>query len=215
MRSAILALALAIGVHTGLVAEVTVQFRSDAVIVRGVSPGGTVAFVGFEKHPGYFRAEVSYKRELLSDTDGDGAVTYSLEREAASTSVWAFVDVTSGAAAVVSPDGEAFREVESPFGDPFSHDGAEVVLMDDARRELDLLYVRPAVGAWQFLASDGNSEDRDGSSNGRLRVHLRDLREMGGGGRAVTQVLAGDVVVGLDRYKGEFFVAELTSGAGR
>ncbi len=214
----LLVVVLAAGIFlpfVSLEAELTVAFESEAVIVQGVSPGGDVALLGVAKEPGDFRPRVTYRRELLTDGDADGVVSYPVERRAPATSVWVLADVASGAVAVATPEDGVMREVAFPLDRSLRALGGELVLIDDRRAELDVLYVRPGVGGWQRHASDGAPSDGDGATDGRVRVRLGDLKELGGGARQLRALLPGDLLVAIDRYRGEFYVLRLGAPGGR
>ncbi len=200
---AILVLALA---AVPLAAQPKIEFEKDAVVARGVTQGGSVVWFGvIRDRPGWINRVV--RRDALeTDSDGDGAVRLDLGRPVAPKSIWAAVDLASGAFAVATPEGTPRREVELPASALRSSAAGVVETIEDARQFLEILVVRPGEGSWTLSVGDGGASDGDLQSDGSIRASLAAMRPAEATKMAPSQLLPGDVVVVVDPRLMEFYV---------
>jgi hypothetical protein len=143
-----------------------ISFEDRAIGVSGATPGGRVVFFGMAQEPyGYSVSYDHHVQTVEADAEGNSRVT--LKGDVAPRAVWAVVDITSGGFAIASNypsspvslsrdalkrngQGEA-HEVELPFG------------------MVDILLVRPGIGAWTYFNADGGANDERGHAKGRTR----------------------------------------------
>ena len=200
---AILVLALA---ASPLAAQPKIEFEKDAVVARGVTPGGSVVWFGvIRDRPGWTNRVVR-RDALVADSDGDGAVRLDLGLAVAPQSIWTAVDLASGAFAVATPEGMPRREVELPADALRSSARGVVEAIEDARQFLEILVVRPGEGSWTLSAGDGGASDGDLQPDGTIQATLAAMRPAAATKTAPGQLLPGDVVVVVDPRLMEFYV---------
>ncbi|MEM7354897.1 MAG: hypothetical protein AAF657_29075 [Acidobacteriota bacterium] len=179
----------------GLAAPV-LDVTTEQVSARGVTPQGCTIFFGVshERAP-WMRRLITHAAPLV-DRDGDGLV--ALELGVAATSVWAAVDVVSGAHSLAAPAGFAPQQEAIAWRAMTEKPGVLI----DQRQDLELLVVRPDVAAWHGRAFDGAAGDAGLAEDGAVEARLADLERIwpDGAGTVATleQLEAGDVVVGID-----------------
>ena len=144
------------------------------------------------------------------DDDGDGKVSWDLEGEVPTRSIWVAVDLATGRVAVATPEGYPLRRV-GWRGRGLGRDNARADRVEDLRTYADVLLVRPGEGAWRLTAGDGSDQDDDGAADGKLAVALdrmRPVEGIAGAGEAVPPARFGskDVVVLIDPNRMELTV---------
>ncbi|HSL83424.1 MAG TPA: hypothetical protein VLF66_11655 [Thermoanaerobaculia bacterium] len=162
--------------------ELELTFEEAAVLAAGLTPGGDAVFWSVAREPqGHYQKVV--RRQGLAAVDALGQVRFEPDGAAVPLkSVWAVVDVGSGAFAVGAPPEFALEEV------PFPGQGFEVGapgLVNRFRHELEAveqLLVRPGVGAWVLRAFDQGPEDRDETDDDRVLTSLEDFVPLDAGG---------------------------------
>jgi hypothetical protein len=186
-------------------AQLAIGFEENAVVVKGVTPGGSVVWFGIARErPGRI-TRVVRRDSVLPDSDGDGLVRFDLERSVAVQSIWAAVDLTSGAFVVATPEGMPRREVALP-GNSFRRSPVGAVnALQDSREFLEILVVRPGEGAWSLSVGDGGSSDADMQPDGNIEATLASMRPLQGSKGAFDQLLPGDVVIVVDPRQMEFY----------
>jgi hypothetical protein len=190
-------------------AQPTIGFEENAVVASGVTPGGSVVWFGIARErPGRI-TQVVRRDTVLPDSDGDGVVRLDLGRRVATESIWAAVDLGSGAFVVATPEGMPRREVALP-GNSFRHSPRGAVeALQDAREFLEILVVRPGEGAWSLSVGDGGDSDADLQPNGSIRAALASMHPIQSSKAAPDQLLPGDVVVVVDPRQMEFYTTTL------
>jgi hypothetical protein len=167
------------------------ELGENTVTVRNVPPGGGVVLFGLAHETRQFITTIVRREQILRDADGDGSEVLELAQPLAVTSVWAAVDLQSGAVATVTPAGFPLNEFEL-------RSGAIPAALN--RVELDLpmaevLLVRPGVGAWGRRAGDGGASDRDGDTDGIIRLALAGMWSVGESPPAPERFAPGDIIV--------------------
>ena len=172
--------ALGIAVAAGLflapvcVAEskstLTLTVTDYSVEVGGATPGGRIAILGSDRQQsedGFGPVQVSLA-ELLIDEDGDGVE--SLERGPAISraSVWLAVDVESGQVTSATSWGKPMETFKVPLGLARPNESGVAVVAADGQSEVELLLIRPGVGAWKALGVDGGRSEETGVTDGRV-----------------------------------------------
>lgn len=144
-------------------------------------------------------------REVLTetDTDGDGVITFT-PRRIPRRSVWVAVDVENGAYGIASPSGELPSPL--PVGDEAWRGGRTD--LEVARRYLEVLLVRPRVGAWTKRATDGGPQDDDGRYNGTSRLRLEKMDRLLGDSGGPPFAAPKDLLVVVDPQSLQYFVRE-------
>jgi hypothetical protein len=179
---------------------------TDSTVQVDSTPRSTVAVVGVAQEPANYLWRIASRRELLLDDDGDARLAYTPPHGVAFRSIWIAVDVASGASAMAVPPGFIAEEMhELAVG---SGKAVETVAktLDISRGRVEILLVRPGAGAWSLSAREGGPDDRDGTPNNRLRVHLQRLLPLRlDYGAAPDALREGDVVVVLDANRMQYW----------
>lgn len=186
---------------------------SESLHIQGVSPGTSVALIGAAREPASYISRLASYREILTDNDRDGVIQYTPPRGVAFTSMWVVVSLASGEVALLTPEG--FPRVQMKQRGAGRGKAVEAIAgsLDIGRNEVAMLIVRPGEGAWTITARDGNSADRDGRANGRLRLDLSKLQRLAGAAPNPPHALKnGDVVAVLDIESMEYLVTTVGEG---
>ncbi len=158
--------------------ELAVSFEEAAVAVSDVTPGGDVAFFSVARVPlGYVQKVVRFHRIEVADALGEARFDLD-DPPVPLKSVWAVIDLSTGAYAVAAPDGFHLHEIPFP-GKAFEVGAPGVVnRLRNATEELDMLVARPTVGVWTLRAWDRSPNDHDGKDNGNVLTSLGDLQPL-------------------------------------
>jgi len=152
-----------------------IRFEPQAVVAEGISPGKKVVFFSIAREVSGYATTTVHRQEILSDADGKGIVRFELGREVPFKSVWFAVDLDTGQFAVAAPEGFPLREV--PF--PARAIPAALNRLELQRSLVEVVLVRPAVGAWAVRVGDGGALDEDREADGTLRAALSNLTPLG------------------------------------
>lgn len=175
-----------------------VTLETDAVVISGVTPKGQVVLFGVTREIGEDDfPTVRRHLEMLTDEDGDGAIRFPIQPEVPVRSLWAVADLASGDHDEVAPEKFRLRRVNwRGRGLERRQDGKDAV--EDQRTLLELLVVRPKVGAWILRVGDGDPSDTDGVINGRLEGVLEQMRPMTGSPSPPSVFQQDDLVLAID-----------------
>lgn len=195
-RSCGLAVAAVLAATPAAGAGPALAFDVDRVTATGVTPAGRAVVLSVSRQRGEWIGLTTPRVATVLDTDGDGAVDYLPGGDLADRSLWAVVDLESGEFVVGAPDG--FTMVETEVDPPAM--ASQPGLLTDPRCDLELLVVRPGVGAWHGRAGDGADGDDDGVENGAVALQLSALDPVWPvyGGVLLDRLRHGDVVIGID-----------------
>ena len=157
-------------------AELNLEIEDHGVSITGLTPGSSAAILSVWRH----RVLDAFTRvtrisELIADDDGDGTVRLDLEAAVPVGSPWVVVDSATGAMTVQAPAGYPVKSFT--LDDRRVHKSLGRFVID--RGDLEVLAVRPSVGAWHLPLSDGGPEDGDGEQNGAIAATLLSLQPLG------------------------------------
>jgi len=177
----------------------TITFEAEAVVVSDITPGGNVAWFSVAREIDERFATIVARRKIVQDKEETGSARYELDRGVPFQSIWVAVDLTTGIAAVATPEGYPLRQADLPAASLGRTQGKDD-WVEDTRSYVEVMVVRPADGsAWWSAAGDGGIEDDDGVSDGQLEVPLSTLHDVeGSAGNAPESFAAGDLVVVID-----------------
>jgi hypothetical protein len=179
-------------------APLRMVLEEDAVVISGVTAKGRVALLGVTREIGEDEYPTARRHlEVLADEDGDGVVRYPVEGGVPLRSLFAAVDLASGDFETVSPAALGLRRVNWRGRGPGQRSGGKDSV-EDRRRLLELLVVRPNVGVWAARIKDGDESDADGAIDGRVEGLLEGLSPLGDGPEAPSVFQRDDVVLALD-----------------
>jgi hypothetical protein len=83
--------------------------------------------------------------------------------------------------------------------------------LSDRGRYVELLLVRPGVGAWWLSAADASPADLSPPSNGLTVVAIDAMAPVAGGPEAPEEVRAGDVLVRVAPRSMEYYAVQIDS----
>lgn len=158
--------------------EIALTISGRQIVASGLTSGGQLILLGVQREPIPGSARVGSWVEALTDDDLDGSVTFDLERPAPRKSAWAAMDLATGTTATAV--GPGFHpDVERPGAEAFEIDPVSGEVLFRLEREiLQIIAVRPTVGAWALRAYDGARGDVDGENDGVLRFSLSALEPL-------------------------------------
>ncbi len=206
-------LVVGLAIAASVAATPNLEFSPNSVRAVSVTPRGCSVFfsVSHEKAP--WTARVVPRVEPLVDEDGDGVIDYFPGTDLVEKSIWAVVDATSGDVAVSAPTGYEPQEILADSYALFPS-GKKFV---DAREQLDLLIVRPGVGAWHSRLHDGGTGDTGLGSDGQV-IAAVDAMDLIWSATAklplLTSVQGGDIVIGIDPIAMVFYRLEIGLASG-
>jgi len=191
--------------------ELTLSFEDLAVVAQDLTPGGDAVFFSVARIPrGYYNQVERFRSLELVDSFGEAR--YSPETDDGSPplkSVWAVVDLSSGAYAVGAPPGFVLQQVAFP-GKAFEVGPPGLVNRLRQRFSfIDMLVVRPGVGAWWLRAHDTGPHDHDGADDDVSTTDLEDLEPLGASPAPPGRFVAGDVLVVIDPRTLRFYATRL------
>ena len=148
-----------------------------------------------------------HRQDILPDADADGIVRFELGRDVPFKSVWFAVDLATGELAVAAPEGFPLREV--PF--PARAIPALLNRIDLDRPLVEIVLVRPSVGAWAVRVGDGGDKDEDREADGTLRAALSALTPLGDSPPPPERLRASDLLLVIDPQRLDVLIARLAS----
>jgi len=152
------------------------QVSDESATVLGLAAGGRAVVVSVWRERVLDAAtRVTRIQEVVEDFDGDGVAVLLTGAPIPTSSLWIAVELTTGDAAVVAPGGYRLRTIGT---DPrqFRRGLARIAV---ERTDLEVLAVRPGVGAWYQSVSDGGDNDDDGEADGTVTPALASLQALG------------------------------------
>ena len=190
-----------------------ISFEAEAVVASGVTAQGRVVWFSVAREIAESAATIVRRERILADEDGDGAVRFELDRAVPLRSIWVAVDLATGAWAAAGPEGYPLQRVDPP-GLAARRGAEEADWVEDTRGYVELMVVRPGVGAWGLAAGDGGSSDGDGAADGRLTVPLDRLRGTGLDATAAPERFdPRDLIFVIDPNEMDFAVRQLSEVA--
>jgi hypothetical protein len=171
-----------------------VNIDAHRLSVAGVPPGGEILFVGYDREPRKYAANVRRHRALRT-ADSQGIAQLEPHGGVRSDSVWVAIDVNSGRLGVTAPEGSELRHAPIP----------EDVLKKDNSGQLRkflsklpfvyVVVVRPGAGVWELFAGDGGIHDNDKTVDGDTEILLADVKSIGKERSAPSNFRKDDVLI--------------------
>jgi hypothetical protein len=189
-------LALVNGAAVAARAELSVAMEGAAVVVSGLAPGGQVALLGAQRTDLAYHGRTEARRSLERDADQDGVVRLELEKAVPWKSLWLAVALATGEWAAAVPEGFPRTQFPVAAAQVTAEPGGTSERLHLADRRVEVLHLRPGVGAWAGSAVEGGRGDADEQSDGELEVDLAGLAALAEPGPPAPGRLApGDVLV--------------------
>jgi len=206
-----LAMAVAM-VPAAIGAEPKLILDGQEVRVEGLTPGGQAVWFGIAHERDDWITVVVRREDLLPDDDRDGAVAFKLDHGVALLSIWAVVDLATGDFAIASPEGAEARPVDWPGNSVVRGPRGALQILQARREFLEVLLVRPGVGAWGLSLGDGGASDADARSDGTIQADLARMKAVKSDTPPPAEFLPGDVAVVIDPTTMEYYAAKFAPG---
>lgn len=206
---AFLLLTISIPVFAAEAPSLSMTVTETGVTVSGVTAGGEVVLFSFAKRVRNDEIYLERQGRVLDDADRDSVVT--LAEKVPLRSVWIAVDQKSGAVATgARSEWEPHVTTLSMFR--FRKDDQdEITALENEIPRLEVLLVRPGLGAWLMAAVDGSSSDRDDEANGKVRIAFEDAPPLiAGKEKGPKHLKAGDVIAAVDPGRLDIFIGQVT-----
>lgn len=187
----------------------TIAFEENAVVVRGVTPGGSVVWFSVAREHPHWLTRTVRRDAVLPDSDDDGMVRFELGQAVPRRSVWTAVDLATGACATATPRDMNRLEVQ-PAADSLRRSPVGAIeALQEARGFLEILLVRPGQGAWAQSVGDGGASDSNALPDGRVQASFASMRPIKSSKTAPGQLAPGDVVIVVDPKSLEFYATRV------
>jgi hypothetical protein len=186
-------------------ASPALTFTELGAQVSELKPGAQVAWLFAGRAYGSYVSRVGASFGVAVDRDTDGVVQLDLGHQRPQHSLWAVVDLETGALLLTQPAGAKveFEELALRGSLEAGAGGLPNRLRLPGFR-YQALWVRPGEGAWSTLLSDGGSEDADGVQDGQLTLALDTMQAVettpssGEASAAPDQLQPGDLILLFD-----------------
>ncbi|HEX2834372.1 MAG TPA: hypothetical protein VHW00_15285 [Thermoanaerobaculia bacterium] len=185
------------------------RFSGSKATVDGLTPGGTVAIFCVALEPIGAPPVPTRTREmlLLHDDDRNSAVVLDHTRPIPAISVWVVVDIETGQRTIAG--GPGYEPLLMPLGEVAKRDNAgQLRKLSAALGEVELMVVRPGVGAWSLYAAKTSRFD-ESRRDEPLRVDIGSMIPAGDTPAAPNALRQGDIVTVIDPYTMRVFVTEV------
>lgn len=192
-------------------AQPAIGFEENAVVARGLTAGGSVVWFGVARERINWTSHVTEWQDAEALVDKDGWATLNLGREVPVKSVWVAVDMTTGGFAASSPPTYpwATHAAFPTEGAVFASDRVSLLSFRDDRQELEVLVVRPTVGAWRATVRHDDPASKEGTG---VVFSYSDLIPWGKLPSSPGKLVPGDVIVAIDPNRMEYFAQQLGPG---
>ncbi len=193
----VLAILTGVGFPMAGLAQPTVSFEADAVLV-GLPAGGSAAVLSVTRRGIEYGVEIERGLTVVHDEDGDGVARLAVDAGVYPASTWWVVDLESGQGVVAAPEDGPVHWMAPEDGslEAPSTPSPDLLVLNHSR--LELLVVRPGSGAWRASAVDGGLADADGVPDGTLHVALLGLANVEPEGAALASLTSGDQLFDMD-----------------
>lgn len=189
-------------------AQPAIQLEDTAVVATGITPGGKVAWLAVARERVDWTRRVMLWQDADAVADGNGKAVLDLGRDVPVKSIWIVIDMTTGAFAAFSPPAYPWA-TQVPFptaSATWASDGVTLLSLRDDREELEVLVVRPKVGAWRATIRHDDPSSRD---VGGVLLTPASLVPWGSTPASPGNLGPGDVIVAIDPDRMQYFAQQL------
>lgn len=179
------------------IAPLKITFEERSIRVEGASQRGEVVWFSVASESSDY-ASTTVPRSGSTFVDPTGAATFELQGPVPPHSIWAAVDLATGAFALGAPAGYPLRQSALEPGAIHANPSGRISWLRADRSDLHLLLVRPGVGSWTGRFSEGSPDDADKESDGILNAGLDQLRAIGESGPVPDEFKVRDVLIAID-----------------
>jgi len=157
----------------------TLVVSDQAVKATGMTPGGTVIWLGMARKVVEYEATFVRRRGSIQ-ADAQGQAQIPLTEAVPPQSIWAAIDLASGAYATASPAG--FTPLILALGpEAFELRGTGLAdRLADVADYAEVLLVRPGKGAWGKAIGHGGADDEGKPGDAAFRMAFDKLEPLPG-----------------------------------
>ncbi|HSY47189.1 MAG TPA: hypothetical protein VLC46_00090 [Thermoanaerobaculia bacterium] len=186
-------------------------FGDRSVTVNGSTPGGDVVLFAIAKEPSNSSVPIPMKiahAVVLHDDQRNGSVVFERQRAIPLIAVWVAVDLASGQwAASGSPGFEPQTIPSEPFAK--QDDAGKLRKLSALVPEMDVLLVRPGVGAWRVYAAKTSRIDENGRASRPLQIDVGEMIPLSGSLPQLDSIHQGDILALIEPQSMHFAVVEV------
>jgi hypothetical protein len=156
----------------------SIAVNAGGVAISGLTPGApAIVFSITHEKRGYV---TGYARHdyLLRSADALGNASVNVA-PVSPISVWCVVDLQTGAYATTAPASYTLRRSPLPNGALRAVDNGQLNRLRLKHDFLEVLWVRPGVGAWRASVGDGGESDADHAVDGHLSIAPEQMEALG------------------------------------
>lgn len=200
LRAAALAAAF-LSLSPPVLAELALRFDASIATVSGATPDADVVVLTVWREQFHGWSRVHRVSEVVQTT-AEGTGRFEAPRAVPPASLWIVADVASGEHVVVSPGPRPYPQL----GGAERRMTLQAARLSLDARSLEMVVVRPGIGAWSLALWDGGLGDADGATDGRLDAVVADLVPLGSAPASPGELAPRDLLLGIDPARMEHFV---------
>src|SRR3954454_22877402 len=156
----------------------SITVDADGIAVSGLTPGSSAIIFSVKSvQKGYLRGH-SRSDNILRPADALGNAHLKV-RSLPSIAIWCVVDMATGNYAILAPPTSALRQTHLPLNALLGSAGGPLNRLQTKHEFVEILWVRPGVGAWSLSAGDGGARDADGAPDGHVSVAPEQMEALG------------------------------------
>jgi len=189
--------------------DLVAAWSGPTLTVAGVTAGGEAALLLLETHYAAYHGTYSERRLVVTDEDGDGVVSFTIDGDEPSQSLAVIFDLESGSYGLASRGwGHPPEEVPFDSRGRFAHVLGATDLEYDVQRA-NVFVGRPREGAWAVFVGDSGPLDEDRNVNGKIRIPPQALERIETAGPGPEVFLPHDLLVVVEPRRMEYSVSRL------
>jgi len=186
-----------------------ITLDGDAVVVSGLEPGAEVVYFSVSRFSAAYVPRTERHAERLADEDADGEVRIALERPVPPKFLVLAVELPTGRFGLWTPDDSPGREVAFPENSLRPGPGDRLDRLEDGNAYIELLLVRPGLGAWALTTGDGTPTDESPSSDGLVHAALASMVPVGESGEPPEEYGKDDLLLRVAPAEMEYYLARI------
>ncbi|MFP5246452.1 MAG: hypothetical protein ACLGH0_07130 [Thermoanaerobaculia bacterium] len=169
------------------------SFERSNVVVSGLAAGDQALVVGVAHEPVAYKVHTVLRGEIVAGSS-DGSARYDFTRALPPKSVWAGIDLRSGAVTIASPRPE-FLSVTREKLNP-----GQLRRVTRAHSHALFVLIRPTVGAWHAIVHDSDIADADGKGDKHVSLDLARMQPYGASPAVPDEITAEDVLLVFEPF---------------
>jgi len=157
----------------------TLVVTDQSVVASGMTPGGAVIWLGLARRVAEYEATF-VRRHGTMQADAQGQAQLPLTEAVPLQSVWAAIDLQTGAYATASPTGFAPLAIQLGPGALEVRGAGLADRLADVADYAEVLLVRPGKGAWGKAVGRSGADDEGNPGDAAFRLALDKLEPVQG-----------------------------------